>query len=224
MHLQHYKEPINFPESFAYGWEMTKKHWFLLLQIAVLSFIIMFPLNLMETLMQKFMSFLKFSEVLTFFLFEIVVWSISVTLLYNTTRIYLHLLHGKKTVASDLFNLPNKKTIEFFVTNVIYFLLVFCGLVLFIVPGIYFALKYYFATTIVVDKNVSILQAGAKSAELMQGEKWQMFAYLLILVLCCFFICIIGFMFLVVGVIPAAFLATNLFYFSNLWVYKSLSK
>jgi hypothetical protein len=56
----------------------------------------------------------------------------------------------------------------------------------------------------------------------MKGEKWQMLAFQIILVLVLFLICIAGFLVFFVGVIPAALISTWIYTFANLYVYDKL--
>lgn len=51
------------------------------------------------------------------------------------------------------------------------------GLVLFIVPGIYFALTFAFTLHCIVDKDLGIIDAMKKSAELTRGVKLSLFGF-----------------------------------------------
>lgn len=71
------------------------------------------------------------------------------------------------------------------------------GLMLFIIPGIYWGLKYQFATYLVVDKNMGITEAFEKSAEMVRGYEWDLFSYWLVM----FLLNLVGLMFFVAGLV-----------------------
>ena len=64
----------------------------------------------------------------------------------------------------------------FMVVSLLYGLLVGFGMLLFIVPGIYMAAKYYLAFPILVHERVGPMEAMRRSAALTEGIKWYMLA------------------------------------------------
>jgi uncharacterized membrane protein len=70
-----------------------------------------------------------------------------------------------------------------FVCNLLYNLLVAIGMILLILPGIYFAVKYAFWPQLLVDQNTGILQTLRMSGEITQDSKWHLFSFFLILCL-----------------------------------------
>lgn len=220
-------EPINFPLAFNFGWEIVKKHWFFLLQIWFIVILICGTLGAIETAWFKNLHFFSDSQFLLFLLFELFYWVTTITLSYNFIKINLNILHNKQSKTeniSELFRLPTLNTLNYLATLIVYTFLVFFGLIFFIIPGIYFGLKYFYVTTLVIDKKLPILTAAKQSAEMMKNQKWQMFAYLLIMCVTVASICVVGFIFLVIGIIPAMFISVWIFTFANLWVYNQLLK
>ena len=67
-----------------------------------------------------------------------------------------------------------KKSFRFLAASFLYGLLVVFGLILFIIPGIYFALKYGMVTYVIVDKNAGIGEAFGMSARITNGNKWNL--------------------------------------------------
>ena len=67
--------------------------------------------------------------------------------------------------------------IKYFLTSLLTGVVVLVGLILLIVPGIYFALKYTFAGFLVVDKGVGPFQALEMSGQLTKGFKGKLFLY-----------------------------------------------
>lgn len=100
--------------------------------------------------------------------------------------------------------------------SVLYGLMVGFGLILLIVPGIYFALKYQFFSYLIVDKNLGVFDALKKSGEITKGVKWKLFGFWFALV----GLNILGLLVLLVGLlvtIPTSILA-------YIYVYRTLSK
>lgn len=66
------------------------------------------------------------------------------------------------------------KSFRFLAANLLYGLLVLVGLLLFIIPGIYFAVKYGLVGYNVVDKDATIGESFRLSAEATKGNKWNL--------------------------------------------------
>jgi uncharacterized membrane protein len=71
------------------------------------------------------------------------------------------------------------------------------GLILFIIPGVYWGLKYQFATYLVVDKKMEIARAFEESARIVTGHEWDLLSYWLIM----FLLNLVGLLFFTVGIV-----------------------
>ena len=80
---------------------------------------------------------------------------------------------------------------------VLYLALFIGGLVLFVVPGIYWGLKYQFATYLVIDKRLKLNDAFEESARMVKGHEWDLFAYWLVM----FLLNLFGLAFFIVGIV-----------------------
>lgn len=101
--------------------------------------------------------------------------------------------------------------IKYFLCNLLTGLLVVTGLILLIIPGFYFALKYAFATLLIVDKAVGPLQAMEMSAQMTKGFKGKLLLYWLGFV----GVNILGLLALILGIfitIPLTSIATVVLY------------
>jgi hypothetical protein len=61
---------------------------------------------------------------------------------------------------------------------------IFCtaaGIVCFIVPGIYFAIRYGFYKLILIDTSCSVLEAFKRSAHITDGNRWNIFGFITLL-------------------------------------------
>ena len=80
-------------------------------------------------------------------------------------------------------------------TQIIYTFVGFLGLLLLIIPGIYFLLKYLFVQLLVADQGLSIGEAFKKSAKMTEGIKIKLIVYALLT----FSLGILGLLLLLVG-------------------------
>ncbi len=64
--------------------------------------------------------------------------------------------------------------------NILYFLIVVTGLALFVLPGIFFAVRLFFYQTYIIDKNLSITDSFKESYALTQSVWWKVFFSLLL--------------------------------------------
>lgn len=130
-------------------------------------------------------------------------------------RIALALYDGTVWGFKSLFFDKNMGKLIFFyaITTLLYFFITIGGLLLLIIPGIIWALKYSFFDLILLDTQCGPIQALKKSGTLTYGAKWQLFQFYLCtaaLILLSFII-IIGPLF----TIPAL-------YMSRVYIYRTL--
>lgn len=96
------------------------------------------------------------------------------------TRIALRLVDGQPLYQRK----PGELLADFFtflLTSLLYGLAVAGGLVLLIVPGVFWGLQFAFAGFAVVDRAADPLDAFKESARLTNGHKWQLLAFALAL-------------------------------------------
>jgi len=123
--------------------------------------------------------------------------------------------YSKKTLPFETLFTQIKYFANMLGAQVLISLIVIGGLILLVVPGIYWAIKYQFAGFFIVDKNMSITEALHASGEMTKGLKWQ----LLLLDLAFLGIMILGGMALGVGIL----VALPIIWLADCHVYKQLS-
>lgn len=99
------------------------------------------------------------------------------------------------------------KSWRFLVTSFLYALLVIVGTILFIIPGIYFAVKYGLSLYFIVDRDAKIGEAFSLSSQATKGQKWNLLGLGILIIL----INIVGFIALLYGLlvtIPVTMLAS----------------
>jgi len=128
----------------------------------------------------------------------------------GATSFGLKLLRGENPGIAELFS-QGDKTWKAFGAYILYILVVIFGTILLIIPGIYFALKFMFYQTAMVDKDLGVIESFKYSSELTRDNKMN----LLGLAILSFFIIIAGILVIFVGLIwawPCVWLAQFIAY------------
>lgn len=94
---------------------------------------------------------------------------------------YMLNMHDEKTSSLKvLFSESFLKVLKFIIAGFLYLLIVTIGLFLFVVPGIYWGLRFGFFRYNIVDKNAGIIQSLSDSWKSTEYNAWNLFALLLI--------------------------------------------
>jgi uncharacterized membrane protein len=128
-------------------------------------------------------------------------------------NLVLKIVDGHKATIQDLYTYPNiaMKILRNIVAGIIVGVLVFGGLILFIVPGIYLGIRLMFFTYYIVDKDAGIMDSIKMSWNLTKNGVINLFFLSILFLLINF----IGALFFGIGLavtIPLTFLATALLY------------
>jgi len=107
-----------------------------------------------------------------------------------------------------------KKAWRFLIANFLVTLNIIVGLILFIIPGILYALKYYYVSYLIVDKDMKPREAMKESGRLTKGVRFKLVSLIVVY----FLIAILGFLVFGVGVIPASIVISiaNAYIFNKL--------
>lgn len=215
---------LTISNSLSQGWQYTKKNY----SVLILCFLVLAGIS------TAFSIFRSVPGVVTSFtgdsssagLAALIIFALLSPLLFvaetalqnltaiGFTKIQLNILDSKKTKVSDLFN-ANGIFWQYLATSILVGLIVIGGLLLLIVPGIIWLLKYQFAMPLVVDKKLDITESIRKSGEITQGHKGWLFGFAIVLGL----VNIAGALLLLVGLLVTIPLTTMAY----IYVYRQLS-
>lgn len=155
-------------ESLDFGWQTWKANPWFLIGVTILLFLlpglpaaISYRPNLSGSI----------EAVLV-----ILSWALSLIMSIGMIKITLALIDGGKPTWNDLF-IHSRYLLRYLGASILYSLMVTAGLILLIIPGIYWALKYQFAVYLIVDKDMGIFAAFKRSGELTTGIKWPLLGY-----------------------------------------------
>ena len=96
---------------------------------------------------------------------------IGVFLHLGFTKVLLDLYENGTSSIKTLFS-QGHLLLRAFVANILFSLLICLGMAFFIIPGIYFLVRYYFYFTAMVDKNLGIVASFEESSRLTAGARW----------------------------------------------------
>jgi uncharacterized membrane protein len=71
--------------------------------------------------------------------------------------------------------------LNYAIAQMLYSVLVGFGFLLFVLPGVWFAVKYYFFDYVIVDKNVGPFESFKISSRITQGNRYQVLALVLLI-------------------------------------------
>lgn len=185
------------------GWQGTKSHFWFLLGLLIVYYLLSAVSSLLDLAVpdeREDAAFLIVSIGL-----EIFSWLTQLVMSMGIIKISLRILAGQPSNYSDLFT-EYKKIFTYIGASFLYILITFFGFMLFIVPGIYWAVKYYFFAFRIVNANEDAFTALRTSGALTQGIKWRLLGFISLLWL----INILGLLALIVGLfvtIPLSLLA-----------------
>lgn len=185
-------------EAIGFGWEITKRKLAFFIFLILFVFFISFLTNIVPSYMSEEMP-----------LISIVVSGISfvinIFVQMGLTRITLKYCDNREGELKDLIS-TFPLFFKYLLGVVLYSLIIIAGLVLLIVPGIIWGIRYQYVGYLIIDQNLDPIEALKKSSEITSGSKWDLFLFNIILGL----INIMGFLFLIVGLfvsVPTTMLA-----------------
>lgn len=85
----------------------------------------------------------------------------------------------KEVKFSDLFGRYDL-AFRIIAANILYFLIVITGLALFIIPGVFFAVRLFFYQILIIDKKITISESFKQSYALTQSVWWKLFFSLIL--------------------------------------------
>lgn len=160
------KVELKVGEVLDFAWDRLKEHFWKLVGISVVAF---FPQIIFEMLKKSM------GPIAILFVVILLIFSFVVNL--GQIRIALKLVQRNNFKFKEAFPTEPESIINFIGVLCVTGLFICIGLILFVIPGIYFAYKYLYASYFVIDQKMSIGQALEASAKLTHGYKWQLMKF-----------------------------------------------
>ncbi|OGF49610.1 MAG: hypothetical protein A2231_05115 [Candidatus Firestonebacteria bacterium RIFOXYA2_FULL_40_8] len=195
-------------EAVKVGWELTKKHLGFAIIVYAIYIGVTIGISALQITAERFMS----NSILSFNI-TILEYLVMILLGMGFIKIFLDIYDGKKAEISTLFT-TYEQYFGFFICYLLVTLIVAAGIILLIVPGIIWALKYQFALYLVIDRKMKPIDAIKMSGKMTQGHKVNLFLFWWVVL----GVCILGFLCCCVGIIPAAIVTV----FAYIHIYRTI--
>lgn len=193
-------------ESLSYGWETFKKNWkFLVVAFIIIAVAGMIPSRLHDWASENMPNIA--------FLFTIIGYLVQLITGIGALVIALKIVEGKKPEYTDIYNHYNL-LLNYFLGSLLYGVVVIVGIILLVVPGIIWGIKYQYTTYLIIDKKMSPMDAFKKSGKMTEGHKMKLF----LLGLAFIAITLVGMMLFRLGLI----VSWPIVLLSSVYVYKKL--
>jgi uncharacterized membrane protein len=180
-----------------FGWETFKKRPWFFIGVTAVTVVIGWAIGFVSGIADNLVSSASSQNAGAFVGF-VVSFPLQVLLGMGVVSLYLKAHENPETAEiSDLWHPHN--FLNYLVANIILGVVVIVGFVLLIVPGIILALTLQFATYLVVDRGLGPIEALKESARITKGNRWNLFALALAVIL----ISLLGLVALVVGLLVA---------------------
>jgi len=185
-------------EAIKYGWNIMKANlWFFVGVLIVAWLVTGIPQAIANRLQDNYFGLAA--------LFNIIHWIAQTIITIGMIKIALKFLADEKPEFVELFRFQGNFW-RYVGSSILYGLIVIGGIILFIVPGIYWAIKFQFFGYCIVDQKLGPVEALKKSSKITYQVKWKLLGFGLVMV----GINILGFLCLFVGLfatIPTTMIA-----------------
>ncbi len=152
------KTTFSTKEALVFGWEKTKGNiWFL---VGLLLFI-----SILSSGAKEFPGLLFLVGIFAGVSILTVLFKI-----YDSGEASIHDIFSKYRIV-----------LQYLVASVLYTAMVLAGLVLLVIPGVYWAVKYQFYKLFIVDKEMGPIEALRESGKITKGNMWNLIFLLLVL-------------------------------------------
>lgn len=185
-------------EAIGFGWEITKRKLVFFIFLILFVLFISFLTNIVP-------SYVLEETPLLSVIISIVSFVINIFVQMGLIRITLKFCDNREGEFNDLRS-TFPLFFKFLLGVVLYSLIIIAGLILLVVPGIIWGIRYQYVGYLIIDQNLDPIEALKKSSEITSGFKWDLFLFNIILGL----INIMGFLLLIVGLfvsVPTTILA-----------------
>ena len=204
-----------FGGSFEHGWKVMFDYFLVLLLVVIVMGIVMFPAQMlrinfntghMEWCRDSF-DFIGPGGFAAIGVFAIILGIFAVIYMllvvpvfkYGSDIMFVHAARGTRPEFETLIKGFKENYLYIVLARLLSTALIMLSMVLLIVPGIIVACRLAFVSYLVMDRKLDPIIAIEESWRLTKGNGWIIFAMGFV----SFFICILGFAMLFVGIIPA---------------------
>ena len=156
-------------EAIRFGWETVKSNIGFFIVLFLLAFVIIIIPEIIGGMIKERLPIISF-------IFGIASWILQLIIGMGLTRITINFSDGKRGDFGDLFScfhlLP-----RYLLGSILYGLIVMAGMILLIIPGIIWAIKFQFFSYLIVDKGMRPIESLKRSSDITVGVKWDLLLF-----------------------------------------------
>lgn len=196
------KREIDIFEILSISWKKFKENWKFLVILAL----IYFGIRIAEGVLQKSFQANSIEAIIA----SILIAFFNVLIAIGMIQVFLKISRGEQVNYGEIFG-GTKYFWKFIGASILYILIILAGYLLLIIPGIIWQYKYSMFSYLLIDKDMSPMEAIRESGRLMDGNKWKLFFLQLLMIP----IIILGVIFFGIGIlvaIPVVTLMSVFFY------------
>jgi uncharacterized membrane protein len=188
--------------SFNFGWKQLWKYFLYLFLVAIIIAVLQVPMGVADSLKHDITPGVIVLQVFAFFYWLLLFPIFS----YGADLIYLRAIRDEEIDLKEMF-IGFKNYVNIILAHLLATAIIGLGFIFFIIPGIIFACRLVFVPYIVMDRNLDAVKAVEKSWKMTAGHGWKIFGMGVL----SFFIILLGFIMLIVGIFPAAMWVSTAF-------------
>jgi len=159
---------FSWEEAVKYGWRATLDHLGFFIKALIIVFVVSLSFSITTKMTKETMPVVSFLANLTGMFFSLVFG-------VGLIKIYLKICDKKEPALGDLVSgVTAGLMLRYLAAALLYFLIVFGGLLLLIIPGIIWLMQFQFCTYLVIDKGLGPVAALKKSSVITRGAKWDL--------------------------------------------------
>ncbi len=159
--------------SFGTAWGLFKNNWRIMVGVAL----IIFALSATSASIERLLTEVGTSSLVV----SLLSYLLGAWLALGMIRMFLDIFHGRKPTIGVLFSQAGL-LLYFLGAVILYILMLLGGLVLFVIPGLFLAIKFYFFSIFIVDKELGPIESLKASWNLTKGHWWNVFGLMFLLV------------------------------------------
>jgi len=159
-------------ESLSFGWGIMKSNFWFFVGLLLIIWGISLVYGIIEDQIREQRA-LSLIINLAFFVLNMIITM-------GAIKIALKFHDGQRGKIADLFSCFRLFS-KYILASIVYGLIVLGGLILLIVPGIIWAIKFQFFGYLIVDKELGPIEALKQSAKITKDAKWTLFLFGLLL-------------------------------------------
>ena len=154
-------------EAIRFGWQTTKQNLGFFIGLLIIA-------GLIYIVPDKTADFLRKESKVLSWIVSIIGMILGIIVSLGMIKISLNFCDNLKSKVSDIFS-QYRLFFRFLFAHILYTLIVLAGLILFIIPGIYWGIRFQFYEYFIIDKNSRITESLKKSWVITKGSVWNLF-------------------------------------------------